>query len=49
MKDVRSLDDLPENALKYIRRIEELVGVPAAIISTGPDRDSTIGLKNPFA
>lgn len=49
MKDVRSMDDLPENALKYIRRIEELVGVPAAIISTGPDRDSTIILKNPFA
>ncbi len=49
MKDVRSLDDLPENALKYIRRIEELVGAPAAVISTGPDRDSTIILKNPFA
>lgn len=48
LKDVRKYDDLPENAKKYIRRIEELVGVPAAIISTGPDRDSTIIVTNPF-
>jgi adenylosuccinate synthase len=48
IKDVRKLDDLPEQTLKYIKRIEELVGVPAAIVSTGPDRESTIILKNPF-
>jgi len=48
LKDIRKFDDLPENAKKYIGRIEELVGIPAAIISTGPDRDSTIILKNPF-
>jgi adenylosuccinate synthase len=49
LKDIRNFDDLPLNAKKYIRRIEELVGVPAAIISTGPDRDSTIIIQNPFA
>ena len=48
LKNIRKFDDLQENAKKYIRRIEELVGVPAVIISTGPDRDSTIILKNPF-
>jgi adenylosuccinate synthase len=48
LKNIRTFDDLPENAKKYIRRIEELVGAPAVIISTGPDRDSTIILKNPF-
>jgi len=48
LKNIRKFDDLPENAKKYVRRIEELVGVPAVIISTGPDRDSTIILKNPF-
>jgi adenylosuccinate synthase len=49
IKDARKLEDLPEQTLKYIRRIEELVGVPAAIVSTGPDRESTIILRNPFA
>ena len=34
--------DLPDNARRYIARIEELTGVPAAIISTGSDRDDTI-------
>jgi len=49
IKDAKRLEDLPEQTLRYIRRIEELVGVPAAIVSTGPDRDSTIILRNPFA
>ncbi|HNT43569.1 MAG TPA: adenylosuccinate synthetase, partial [Syntrophorhabdaceae bacterium] len=49
IKDARRLEDLPEQTLRYIRRIEELVGVPAAIVSTGPDRESTIILRNPFA
>ncbi len=39
---VTNLSDLPENALAYVRRIEELVGCPAQIISTGPSRDETI-------
>jgi len=38
----RSLDDLPENCRAYIRRIEELVGVPVATISVGPGREQTI-------
>ncbi len=45
---VRSLDDLPENARNYIKRLEEIVGVSVDIISTGPERDETIILKHPF-
>lgn len=45
---VKSLEDLPENALKYIKRIEELVEVPIDIVSTGPDRNQTVILKDPF-
>ncbi|BBL71668.1 adenylosuccinate synthase [Methylogaea oryzae] len=39
---------LPENAKAYIRRIEEVVGVPVDILSTGPDRAETIVLRDPF-
>ncbi len=46
---VRRLEDLPEAARRYIRRIEEVVGCPIDIISTGPDRDETIILRHPFA
>ncbi|HAR96788.1 MAG TPA: adenylosuccinate synthase [Deltaproteobacteria bacterium] len=49
VKDVRSYDELPDGAKKYLRRIEELVGVPISIISTGAERDSTIVLRNPFS
>ena len=45
---VQSYDELPENACAYLRRIEEIVGVPVDIISTGPDREETIILRNPF-
>jgi adenylosuccinate synthase len=41
-------EELPENARKYLERIEELMGVPLNIISTGPDRAQTIVLKHPF-
>jgi adenylosuccinate synthase len=41
-------DELPENARRYLRRIEELAGVPLDIISTGPDREQTIVLRHPF-
>ena len=44
----KSLDDLPENARRYIRFIEEAVEVPVDIISTGPDREETITLRHPF-
>lgn len=45
---VQSLDGLPQNARAYIARIEELVGVPIDMISTGPDREETIVLRHPF-
>ena len=35
---VKSLDELPENARKYLEKIEELVGVKISVFSTGPDR-----------
>jgi len=40
--------DLPENARAYLDRLQEVVGVPIDIISTGPDRAETIVLRNPF-
>lgn len=46
--DLTSFDQLPANALAYIRRIEALLGVPVDILSTGPERDSTIILRHPF-
>ena len=45
---VRRLEDLPENARAYIRRIEETTGAPIDIISTGADREETIVLRHPF-
>lgn len=41
-------DDLPENAKHYIKRLEDLSGAKVAILSTGPERDQTIYLDNPF-
>ncbi len=45
----RSFADLPANAVKYIRRIEELIETPVALLSTSPERDDTILLRDPFA
>ena len=45
---VQKMTDLPEQALAYIRRLEELVGIPVDIVSTGPDRVETIVLRHPF-
>ena len=45
----KSLADLPTTARAYIKRIEELVGVPVDMVSTGPDREETIVLRHPFA
>ncbi len=39
---IRSYDQLPSNAKKYIRKIEELLNVPVSIVSVGPKRDQTI-------
>jgi adenylosuccinate synthase len=46
---VRKLEQLPQNARNYLKRLEEVVGVPVDIISTGPERDETIVLRNPYA
>jgi adenylosuccinate synthase len=43
------VEDLPEAAMNYIKRLESLVGAPIDIISTGPDRAETIVLRNPYA
>ena len=43
-----SFDALPANAQAYLRRIEQLTGVPIAMVSTGPERDETILLHHPF-
>jgi len=45
---VKAFEGLPKNAQAYLRRLEELVGCPVAIISTGPDREETIVLRHPF-
>jgi len=45
---IKSLDQLPRNALDYIRYIERIIEAPVDIISTGPDREETIILQHPF-
>jgi adenylosuccinate synthase len=44
----RSWAQLPAQAIKYVRRIEELIEAPVAVLSTSPDRDDTILVQNPF-
>jgi adenylosuccinate synthase len=46
---IKSLEQLPANALAYIRYIEKIIEAPVDIISTGPDREETIILRHPFA
>lgn len=41
--------DLPANTIKYVRRVEELIGCPVALVSTSPERDDTILVTDPFA
>jgi adenylosuccinate synthase len=45
---IKSFDQLPKNAQVYLQRLEQLVGAPIAIISTGPDRNETIIKQHPF-
>ena len=45
---IRSFDDLPKNARAYVRRVEELTGVPVVGLSVGADRGETILVENPF-
>ena len=47
-RGARSWAQLPANAIKYVRRIEELIGAPVALLSTSPDRDDTIMVRDPF-
>ena len=42
MTGIREYDKLPENAKKYLARLEELLEIPISIVSVGPDRDQTI-------
>jgi adenylosuccinate synthase len=44
----RSFADLPAQAIKYVRRLEELIGCAAAVLSTSPEREDTILMQNPF-
>ena len=44
----RSWAQLPAQAIKYVRRVEELVGCPVTLLSTSPEREDTILMKNPF-
>ena len=45
----RSWADLPANAIKYVRRVEELIDCPVALLSTSPERDDTILVRDPFS
>jgi adenylosuccinate synthase len=47
-KGARSWNDLPAQAVKYVRYIEELIGAPVALLSTSPERDDTILVTDPF-
>ncbi|MTI44951.1 adenylosuccinate synthetase [Roseibium hamelinense] len=44
----RSWAELPAQAVKYVRHVEELIGAPVALLSTSPERDDTILVQNPF-
>lgn len=47
-RGARSWADLPATAIKYIRRVEELIEVPVAMLSTSPEREDTILVRDPF-
>ena len=47
-RGARSWAELPAQAIKYVRRIEELIGCSAAVLSTSPEREDTILMRNPF-
>ena len=47
-RGARSWAELPATAIKYIRRIEELIGAPVTLLSTSPERDDTILVRDPF-
>ncbi|RAI03928.1 adenylosuccinate synthase [Acuticoccus sediminis] len=47
-RGARSWGELPAEAVKYVRHVEELVGAPVAMLSTSPERDDTILVEDPF-
>jgi adenylosuccinate synthase len=47
-RGARSWRELPAEAVKYVRRLEELIGAPVALLSTSPEREDTILVKDPF-
>ncbi|HEX4294985.1 MAG TPA: adenylosuccinate synthase [Rhizomicrobium sp.] len=47
-RGARSWAELPAQAVKYVRRVEELIGAPVALLSTSPERDDTIMVRDPF-
>jgi adenylosuccinate synthase len=48
-RGARSWADLPATAIKYVRRVEELIGAPVALLSTSPEREDTVLVRDPFA
>jgi adenylosuccinate synthase len=48
-RGARSWAQLPANAIKYIRRVEELIEAPVALLSTSPEREDTVLVHDPFA
>jgi adenylosuccinate synthase len=48
LDDVRKFSDLPAQARKYVRRLEEIIETEIILVSVGPDREQTVVLKNPF-
>ncbi|HEX3809215.1 MAG TPA: adenylosuccinate synthase [Rhizomicrobium sp.] len=48
-RGARSWAELPAQAVKYVRRVEELIGAPVALLSTSPEREDTILVRDPFA
>jgi adenylosuccinate synthase len=48
-RGARSWADLPARAIKYVRRVEELIRCPVTLVSTSPERDDTILVRDPFA
>ena len=47
-RGARSWNELPAAAVKYVRRIEELIEAPVTLLSTSPEREDTILVKDPF-
>ena len=48
LRGIHRFSDLPENARRYLKAIEEMAGIPLSVVSVGPGREETIILRNPF-